>query len=534
MEFGCAYARNPSPGYCVKDVRSKVVDKQCEVKEGTCKLIGAVAPLQNPIQSQIQQPQTPQMQTIKNLPPLSPRKNTPIKHNAKISGPISAYATKLTGKSFNFFGDAHFSMMGTCKPCKDIKIPSLQMNIPENSADCDDISVLLSEVFSKASVEKKWIDFYIEIPFLSTNKFRPSDRDVASGIDSFGYLYKLYYIFYNCLNKTNCKYDTTRFHYVDIRLEYRQSDLKGLTEEMKQIIAMTGQKLPPSYGSTFIIYESYISTIRVENCVDKFAEMVMNNDRKRNSYIEETDKLMRDLYFSGGQTMTGKIEPKNFRLFKLYLTSDNFLKDATDLIDLSSVRDGKELLELRDQLAPPTMMVNRKGKNMHRIRSQLLSLEEEGKGELVNNIVNFIVEQYIKNVNNSSIIDLWRSLMIAYDGYINAKYRAIDDVHFLIDKLSQEFRKLMQITSVTISGVSLLMDAYTLARIFRSYPGKDHVDSVKSIVYAGDAHISTYVKFFESVLGVDFKKYNPNNKNLKNYESLSRCLSVDMSDFKDF
>ncbi len=516
MEFGCAFARNPSPGYCRVDKNSKIVDKQCEVKEGTCKLISLKSETSK-LQTLPSTQTLPISQTIKSLPPLSPRKV-----NGKISGPISAYATKLEGKSYNFFGDAHFSMTGTCKPCKDIKIPSLQMTIPPNAENCDEISVLLSEIFTKASLEKKWIDFYIEIPFLSTNKFRPSDRDVASGIDSFGYLYKLYYIFYNCLNKTNCKYDTTRFHYVDIRLEYRQSDLKGLTEEMKQIIAMTGQKLPPTYGSTFIIYESYISTIRVENCVDKFAEMVMKNDRTRNSYIEETDKLMRDLYFSGGQTMTGKIEPKNFRLFKLYLTSDNFLKDVTDLIDLSSVKDGKELLELSQ------------GKNMHRIRSQLLSLEEEGKGELANNILNFIVDQYIKNVNNSSIIDLWRSLMIAYDGYINAKYRAIDDVHFLIDKLSQEFRKLMQITSVTISGVSLLMDTYTLARIFRTYPGKNHIDSLKSIVYAGDAHISTYVNFFETVIGVGFQKYNPNKDNLKNYESLSRCLSVDISDFKDF
>ncbi len=424
-------------------------------------------------------------------------------------------------------------MTGTCKPCKDIKIPNMQLSAPEGADNCSDISVLLAEIFTKASQEKKWIDFYIEIPFLSSSKFRPSDKDVADGIDRFGYLYKLYYIFYNCLNKTNCKYDTTRFHYVDVRLEYRQSDLKELTEEMKQIIAMTGQKLPPNYGSEFIIYESYISTIRVEECVDRFAEMVMKNDRKRNAYIEETDKLMRDLYFSGGQTMTGKIDPKNFRLFKLYLTSDNFLKDVTDLIDLSFVKDGKELLKLRDQLAPPTMMVNRKGKNMHRIRAQLLALAEEGKGEFADAIVSFIINQYLKNVNNSAIIDLWRGLMIAYDGYINAKYRMIDDVHFLIEKLSQEFRKLMEITAVTITGVSLLMDAYTLARIFRTYPGKNHIDSVKSIVYAGDAHISTYVNFFESILNAKFHKYNPNKSVLKDYKNLSRCLNVDISHFNE-
>ena len=126
------------------------------------------------------------------------------------------------------------------------------------------------------------------------------------------------------MNKLGCKYDTTRFHYVDVRLEYQKADLKGLTEDIKQIIAMSGQKLPPVYSTSFIVYESYVSTIRVRESMQEFAKMVMRKERKRNSYIEETDKLMRELYFSGGQTMAGKIDPKNFKLFKLYLTSDNF------------------------------------------------------------------------------------------------------------------------------------------------------------------------------------------------------------------
>jgi hypothetical protein len=400
------------------------------------------------------------------------------------------------------------------------------MSVPPNTENCYDISVLLAEVFTKASEEKKWIDFYIEIPFLSnTYTFKPSSSDVADGIDRFGYIYKLYYIFYNCLTKTGCKYDTTRFHYVDVRLQYQKSDLKGLTEDMKQIIEMTGQKLPPTYSTSFIVYESYVSTIRVREALQEFAKMVMRKERKRNSYIEETDKLMRELYFSGGQTMSGKVEPKNFRLFKLYLTSDNFAEDVQNLIENKSVDTYKYLV-------PATLMVNRKGRNMHRIRAQLFALEEEGQGELANKIVKYLINKYEKSVNNSAIIDLWRSLMIAYDGYLNAKYRSLDDVHFLLDKLSQEFNKLMEITSFTITGVSLLMDAYTLARIFRTYPGKNHIDSSKTIIYAGDAHISTYVDFFEKELGSKFNKYDPNKDKLKDYQALSRCIEVDLDDFK--
>ena len=513
MKYGCAFSPRPSPGRCVKDPGSSKVDSQCQAIDGVCRLVGASIP-QKPVEEKKIQPQIQSQTTAQ------------IKYNGKISGPISAYATEL-GKSYNFFGDAHFSMTKTCKPCKDIKVPSLQVVNPQNADNCYDISLLLAEVFTKASEERKWIDFYIEIPFLTTNQnnFKPSSSDISDGIDQFGYIYKLYYIFYNCLNKAGCKYDTTRFHYVDVRLEYQKSDLKGLTEEMKQIIEMSGQKLPPRYSTSFIVYESYVSTIRVREAMQEFAKMVMQKERKRNSYIEETDKLMRELYFSGGQTMAGKIDPKNFRLFKLYLTSDNFAEDAANLIESKTVDSYKYLV-------PANLMVNRKGRNMHRIRSQLFALEEEGKGELVQKIVHYLINRYEKTVSNVAIIDLWRSLMIAYDGYLNSKYRSLEDVHFLLDKLSQEFNKLTKISSFTISGVSLLMDAYTLSRMFREFLGKNHIDSSKSIVYAGDAHISTYVDFFEKELGAPFNKYDPNKDKLKNYESLLRCIDVNLDDFK--
>ena len=516
MKYGCAFSPRPSPGRCVKDPGSSKVDSQCQAIDGVCRLVGASIP-QKPVEEK-------KIEVQKSIPLPNQTPQIQKTYNGKISGPISAYATEL-GKSYNFFGDAHFSMTGTCKPCQDIVVPSLQVVNPPNGENCYDISLLLAEVFTKASEERKWIDFYIEIPFLTPNNFKPSSSDVADGIDRFGYIYKLYYIFYNCLNKAGCKYDTTRFHYVDVRLEYQKSDLGKLTEDIKQIIAMSGQKLPPAYSTSFIVYESYVSTIRVQESMQEFAKMVMRKERKRNSYIEETDKLMRELYFSGGQTMAGKINPKNFRLFKLYLTSDNFAEDASNLIETKTVDSYKYLV-------PANLMVNRKGRNMHRIRAQLFALEEEGKGELVQKIVNYLIHRYEKTVSNTAIIDLWRSLMIAYDGYLNAKYRSLDDVHFLLDKLSQEFNKLMKISSFTISGVSLLMDAYTLARMFRTYPGKNHIDSSKSIVYAGDAHISTYVDFFETQLNAPFHKYDPNKNKLKNYEALSRCIDVNLEDFK--
>lgn len=276
MKYGCAYSPRPSPGRCVKDPGSSKVDSQCQAIEGVCRLVGTSITQKHVEEKQkVETPIPKQRQTANQ---------TPLLYNGKISGPISVYATEL-GKSYNFFGDAHFSMTGTCKPCQDISVPSLQVVNPPNGENCYDISLLLAEVFTKASEERKWIDFYIEIPFLTTkNNFKPSSSDVADGIDRFGYIYKLYYIFYNCLNKAGCKYDTTRFHYVDVRLEYQKSDLGKLTEDIKQIIAMSGQKLPPAYSTSFIVYESYVSTIRVQESMQEFAKMVMRKERKRNIY----------------------------------------------------------------------------------------------------------------------------------------------------------------------------------------------------------------------------------------------------------
>lgn len=77
------------------------------------------------------------------------------------------------------------------------------------------------------------------------------------------------------------------------------------------------------------------------------------------------------------------------------------------------------------------------------------------------------------------------------------------------------------------------MDAYTLTRMFRKYPDKQHIDSFKSIVYAGNAHIETYIKFFETVLGASFIKYEPNLEVIKNknFTDLTRCIDVNLSYF---
>ena len=178
-------------------------------------------------------------------------------------------------------------------------------------------------------------------------------------------------------------------------------------------------------------------------------------------------------------------------------------------------------------------MVVRDGKTMHRIRAQIEKIPDK---DLANKLISFLLEEYKTRVNNNSIIDLWRAFMITYDGYINAKYRKLEDIDSILIKFMKQFQKLQEILSFSVSGGSLLMDGYTLGRMLRTYDqkSKKHVPSFKSIVYAGEAHIQTYVTFFEKILRTKMNKYNPNAIDVNNVKDLSkvkRCIDVNLKDF---
>lgn len=515
-EFGCFYNPRPSPGRCIKDNISTNVEKQCEIANNGCKLKSdSKLP---PITKSVLPP-------ISTVPVVDIKKPNNMKKD-KLSGPISAYVTNMKNRSFNFYGDAHFSMENNCSPCKDINLRDLTVSLPPGSENCWDISVLLAETFTQASNEGKWVDFYLEVPFIGSNTYNPTRKDTLSNVQD--YITKLYYIFYNCFNKLNCEYNTTRFHYVDVRLQYKKLKLPEFVSELEKLIMMENNA---TYTNELINYEMNVSLERVEKSLRKFGDMIAMKKRKRNQYIETTDKLMRDLYFSGGQTMSGKIDPKNVRLFKLYLTSDNFAEEATELMKESLTIANDPTLNLA--LVTPTMIVNRRGKNMHRVRAQLEALEIEGQQELAKKIVDFTLNKYINNNRTNQIIDLWRGIMIAYDGFINSKYRSANDTLMLFNKFMNEMDKNMKLTYFSVSGIALIMDAYLLGRMFRTFPGKNHIDSVKKIVYAGAFHILTYVQFFE-YLGNNFIKYDTNKtNNIFDFDQkVTRCLNVDIDHFK--
>jgi hypothetical protein len=535
---GCFYNPRPSPGRCIKDSSYGKIDKQCEMVDDKCKL-----------SSQLQE------KSSESIPQTILHVNIERKRgegNDQLSGPVSAYLTRnQEGVQFQFFGDVHRSTSGQCAPCETSinNLSNLEILEKLNEKQCWDISVLLANIFTQAANKGEWVDFYLEIPYL-TNLSNTFNKEFAKAMSQTDYLYKLYLVFYNCFHKLKCNYSTTRFHYIDVRLNYKKVTLPEITEEMRLLMQLSNLTLvqqeelleKEKIETDTVVYEAYLSYVLMKDALSMLQQILEDNDRenrKANRLIRGTDKLMKDLFFSGGQTMTGVTEPKNVRLFKLYLTSDNFVNDVRELLEPSfNVFKVSKGSPLENALFPPHLIVERDGKVMHKIRAQLYALEKEGQKELADKIVEFLVNQYLQKVNNKLIINIWSQIIQLYENFTNSRYRSLNDAAVALENLKKEYKKVSQIFVTSVTGFSLLMDAYTLARIFRKFTEseKRHISSNKRIVYAGQAHIETYLNFFENVLGLSFTEYFEGNSNKKllqekKYREVSRCLQVNLKDF---
>lgn len=433
----------------------------------------------------------------------------------RLSGPVSAYITEFKGKKYIFLGDRHESLEAGCsKPCKSIddyndkNIEDVDLEDPNG---CWDIALFLSGLFTKAAKEGKWIDFYIEIPF--RKDIRLSKEGVKKSISYIGYLSLLYYIFYDCFAKMKCDYSTTRFHYIDIRKEYKLEKLARLVNDLEKIKNNENiiREIPVSY-------ESFISNKVIAEGIENLIDILLYGGEVDSKEIIEADILVRDLYF----TAEDEDIPKSEQLFLLYLRSDNIYEDIEALFrkSLNSAKNPDQLLE---RLLPNDLIVTRNGKTMHRMRAQLWALENEGKGDIAEKIIQYVTLKYRERTQIKRIVVEWRNIRNLYLEYIKRPFLFTYEIKENLENTQE------RLTNINIRSDALLVDAYLLARIFRTYPNTSHIESYKSIVYAGAAHISLYVDFFEKYLGAHFLKNT--TIIVDNYENTKRCLNINTQDF---
>lgn len=272
--------------------------------------------------------------------------------------------------------------------------------------------------------------------------------------------------FRECFFK-RCKLKNARFHYVDIRLKADDS----LQASNYFLGTITSQIIRDTKENPF---EKSPSTVILEKA---FA-----NDSKL--YLEIVD---------------------------VYLNSTNFIVDLEKVLDkLTDNLDVNAFIE-------KDLIVKRGGKTMHKIGAQLKALKDDGQTELATKIKDYTKNYYLKGPFSKfrkPILEMFEA----------ARHKVSMGEQDLAN-LGILFKKMRAIIAMQ---EGMFMDAYLLARMFRTFPNTKHTPSDKRIIYAGSEHIKTYVDFFEKELDVKFKSYGFDSFDPK---SPNRCIDININEF---
>lgn len=403
--------------------------------------------------------------------------------NLKISGAITITKTQFHNKNFFFFGDIHKSWTGLCPdPCTSMK----DQNIIN---DCVMVDKLLAWIFE--SYQNYKIDFYLEFPYIpvllsSPNRQKFQRRDMLS---------QMRLEFENCFYRETCSYTNVHFHSIDVRLG---------NIENKYLIVLQG------------IYNLYDQFVKI------FQIAVGNQDQ------QPDDRILNIMKIYDWVSTDNNLH----QIFDVYLKSDDYVTEMKILFQplFSELQGRPKLIQYLEKiLFQPKSIVFRRNKSMSRIRAQIEALVEQGDSVLADKITGYISRKFKEKFGYFKA-DGWRALMAYYHQYLNL---SIHDRDYL--SIKQGIINFLNQHPTDLSYVpieALLMDAYTLARMFRLYPDWP---SQLSIVYAGVAHIQIYLDFFESELGcviinfddsykfwlTKYQRSLPFNPNMVN-----RCLSL--------
>jgi len=399
-----------------------------------------------------------------------------------LSGPISAHISYYQGVKFLFFGDQHFSMEGTCPiPCSDINLETSEyIDIPK----CFDIVALLSTIYKQAENSKIYIDTYLERAYLSPELDlikNVENKDVLlEEIKTQGYISKIWATFHDCFLKLKCS-SFTRFHYVDLREVQFPRDVQN------------------AHFDNIIIFELNI-----------LLDLPFGSPRMIKKF-EKINTLIRAIYQK--HNLSNK-------LFSAILESDDYINKVTKLIHKHLPTLSKKTREnFIDELAETIVISQVDGKIQHRVRKQLYQLEKEGQSELASKIRDYTKDLYFGVALSKEILRIWDKIYPSYQNFV--QHPSSQSARLMFAQKLKNVR--VQIKRLTDSAVNIV-DAYTLGRLFRTFPGTNHQPSSIRIIYAGDYHIRSYKNFFENWLDVPVTSYRSSPENI-------RCLEIDARDF---
>jgi hypothetical protein len=432
-----------------------------------------------------------------------------------ISGAVGLKIIYYNNIKFILFSDTHGSYTGLCDyDCK--KAPE----IDEEISQCYTIDGVIAKIIQKANNTGKYVDVYLEAPFLDKSLLKLPSRTFFQSYMVPGPLNDTIQQFYPCLYERNmCLYENARFHFTNIRgllneLSPTITILKdiGLTMDklLNNLIIDQFTKLTDKlnvhisfFGLAFVmsvflndkhlgktnLWVYYMLCIESDDFINDFKKNFERLLIFPSEYIESTTQLLAAVYETNPDKIRG------------YLSK--YANEIVDRIYLTCLH--------------PTLITNKFGLIIHKLRAQLLGLQIQGDFERSKSIKSFFIEK-LYSINISAMIENFNKFNNERISYLNTT-KVNESV--LRSTVSPIHRSIIP----NIEG--RLMDIYTLARMFRKYPLSSrnknksmdyHIPPDCIIVYAGKKHIDDISEYLTSQ-GSIIEVYDP----IVGYQ---RCIEI--------
>lgn len=540
MTTGCKYY-SAQGGYC-RPTNTGTIDDKCFLEQNRCytepdyvKKFGK-SPMPSPKRETVYTPPPSPSRVISEY---KPEEALMISNELQyISGPISWYYFEFMGRRFHFFGDAHYSKSGTCEDRYNVKCSKINILTGEIdlASRCEDLIFLIKKIFDRSYADKTYTDFYMEVPYRLEGAADTQLDKIAEKIQShqdlntkelqralnLDYISSIYVLFNSCFLRTKgkCSYSPyVRFHNADLR--------QAVAKEYQGLISL----------NSYLTLDSLRGILNGVGAYYQATSILGSDDPRlieaKFELINQADlvqKLFQKLLLTG-QTLAGAKKNYSRDLFNALLYSNDYANDVDKILDdlVSDIPLEKQgdFMDLRTVMT--RLVAERNGHIVSRVKAQLDSLREDniiyqGKN-MADLIIDFINSEYEKT-----------SLVPAYNVW-NKFYRTvfepfrkavtISDIERGIEAYNQ-YRETTDVNRVVelVEADALVMDVYTLSRMFRRFTVQRHgrpvhIESNTVITYTGAAHTERYDRFFNDYLKVPRIDAVVNKFNIKD---INRCL----------
>jgi hypothetical protein len=423
-----------------------------------------------------------------------------------ISGPISWYYYEWNGRSFHFFGDVHFSFENNCES-KGMKCSSVT---DKEFCDCFDFIFFLDTIFTNAEKSGKLVDFFIEVPYLTQGQ-------TIEEIEADDYISTIYHYFKNCfqIDKSKCPFKKTRLHYADVRQDISTQNKFTSTlymniylylEELYNLIV----KLFSDYN-----YDEEITLLKIHTLSEWLNNFFHRFFSRKNG--DHLHKRYMASYFSND--FSGDID----RVF------DSFMANKEIEMYPDQVKLLQKIIGYMKREAKPYPK-RTSGNKIHVIKIQLEELkkdiqnrpEEYQLKDLPELIENFILDE--SDDYSTQIINIWNDFYqsVILEIYKNPQSKVAMDHFIKKQNLINGDKSILN--QFFIRQEAVIMDAYTLSRMFRTYTTSKNPTPIAdmTITYTGYYHTKNYSQFFQNVLKIEpIDKYHTDENNI------NRCIHDD-------